>query len=245
VSEHDDDGLDPQARALLDAFRADEELPAVVRERIWQRLEGGRFAAGRVAVIVFAAAAAIALVLLGREALESRAQPLPVREQAPYVERSGDGGETAAVHDIAPAPRTGTSVPTPSPGESAPAPVGASPPMQPERKPVKPRTTPPAAAPSASAPVEADDPLAAEAELLRRARAALSRGEARGALGLLDEAARRFDPGVLGEEREALQVLALCDAGERAKARQRAAAFLRAHPGSPLADRVDAACASP
>jgi hypothetical protein len=63
------------------------------------------------------------------------------------------------------------------------------------------------------------------------------------ALARLDEHARRFPRGLLGEEREAERVLALCELGRVAEARRAAAAFLAESPRSPLADRVRTSCA--
>ena len=63
------------------------------------------------------------------------------------------------------------------------------------------------------------------------------------ALALLDEHARKFPAGVLGEEAEAERVRALCDAGRGAEARALAAKFVAAHPRSIHVARVESACA--
>lgn len=80
----------------------------------------------------------------------------------------------------------------------------------------------------------------AEAELLRRAQAALDEQPAR-ALKLTDEHARRFRSGVLAEEREAIAVEALGRLGRDSAARQRAARFERRYPNSVHLDRVRSA----
>lgn len=85
--------------------------------------------------------------------------------------------------------------------------------------------------------------LAAETALLQRAQTALAAGDPEAALARLGEHARDFkDDGVLGRERDALRVTALCAAGRTAQGRAEAEAFLRAHAGSLLAERVRGAC---
>lgn len=84
--------------------------------------------------------------------------------------------------------------------------------------------------------------LAAEAALLQRAQTALAAGDPEAALARLGEHARGFKDGVLARERDALRVTALCAAGRMSEGRAEAAAFLAAHAGSLLAERVRGAC---
>lgn len=84
--------------------------------------------------------------------------------------------------------------------------------------------------------------LAREAEALARAQAAIQGGRAEEALSLLSDYARRFPDGALREEHDALRALALCTAGRRIEGRGEARAFLRAHGGSALAERVRRGC---
>ncbi len=58
-------------------------------------------------------------------------------------------------------------------------------------------------------------------------------GDPSGAIALLDEHARRFPSGALGEERDATRVLALCALGRTGEARAPAARFFAAFPGGP------------
>ncbi|HEY4156582.1 MAG TPA: outer membrane protein assembly factor BamD [Polyangiaceae bacterium] len=81
-------------------------------------------------------------------------------------------------------------------------------------------------------------PLAAELEALDAARAALSRGDAGGALSRLDAYARAYPAGRLVLEAEVLRIDALSRSGQTTQARQRAEAFLRRYPNSVLAPRV-------
>jgi hypothetical protein len=79
--------------------------------------------------------------------------------------------------------------------------------------------------------------------LLRRARSALSKGEAPFALSLLNELDARFPPDVLDEERGATRVLALCANGDEAAAKQLALRLLREYPRSIYAPRLELSCA--
>ena len=282
-----DDALADDARSLIEAYRADESLPAEVRARVWSRVDRSMHPADlpgeaapaaratRWAVLGLAVAAAAAAIWWGRTlvtggpAIESPSAASYDRE-APRDREAAidDGAPDDGAPDDAPAPTPRTSpdrsVPAepPAPAES---PAAAEPPApaespatspSPEAAPsaglVPPSTTLPSpASPSSSKPAPRTSPshateidgLADETELLRAAQSALARGEAKHALALLDAGKRRFGTGILGEEREALHVLALCELGRRGKARAEADAFAAAHPSSPLLSRVHAACA--
>jgi hypothetical protein len=116
-----------------------------------------------------------------------------------------------------------------------------------------PATTPPALGvsearseqkPAVPAPTSAAAPsLAEEVRLLESAQRELAAGRASSALGLLDEHARRFHAGSLAEERAAARVLALCQLGRNAEAKQAASAFVVAFPRSPLLPRLSSSCA--
>jgi len=67
---------------------------------------------------------------------------------------------------------------------------------------------------------------------------ALHEGQAACALSLLDTHAHFYPHGVLSEERDAERALALAELGRTLEARAVAAAFLRAHPTSPLGVRL-------
>jgi len=81
-------------------------------------------------------------------------------------------------------------------------------------------------------------PGAAELRLLRRAQDAYVAGDQRLTLALLAEHTRRFPQGCLAEERDALRVRALVDAGQPQAARQAAAAFARRYPHSVLIPHI-------
>jgi hypothetical protein len=90
-------------------------------------------------------------------------------------------------------------------------------------------------------PAPVPSPLAAERELLDRARKALARGDARDAERALDLHGRRHPAGLLLEEREALAIKALVDLGRAEDARRRAGKFKERYPRSLFGPAVDEA----
>ncbi|MEW5852883.1 MAG: hypothetical protein AB2A00_29130 [Myxococcota bacterium] len=112
--------------------------------------------------------------------------------------------------------------------------------------PASPVVAPPAKAPvtqstSTATPEPAPaDAVALEAALLDRARTALSRDDAAGALQALGDHARRFPTGMFSEERDAVRVQALVRAGRMDEAQQAARVFLEQHPASLHRPRVEA-----
>ena len=94
---------------------------------------------------------------------------------------------------------------------------------------------------SAQGPAPASS-VGAEVALLRDAHAALQSGNAALAVVLLDEHARRFPTGALGEERDAARIFALCALGRTSEARASTDRFLAAYPRSPQAARVRSSC---
>lgn len=95
-----------------------------------------------------------------------------------------------------------------------------------------------AAASATREALERETMLREESRQVGAARAALRRGDAQGALGMLEGIGERFPHGTLGQEREALAIEALAKSGRRGEASTRAAAFIEAHPASPLVERV-------
>lgn len=66
----------------------------------------------------------------------------------------------------------------------------------------------------------------------------LAANDPQGALAILTDSEKRFEGGVLAEEREALTIQCLARLNRDAEAKTRAEAFLKAHPTSPQAERV-------
>lgn len=85
--------------------------------------------------------------------------------------------------------------------------------------------------------------LAAEIALLTRVNAAVNAGNGAKALELLAEYDREFRPGMLGEERAAASILALCAAGRTAEARAAAQRFQARWQRSAHAPRLAKSCA--
>lgn len=249
-----DEGLSPAAEAALAALRADDgEMPATARDRVWTRLERGPIAAAPVRVpwrgvvigLAIAAGLVLALASLGRGA-----QPIaraPRGEAARYDGAAATGelaardggpptGERAAV--VA-APATASVPETAVPEDRS---VRAVPEDRSSRAVPEDRPRRAAAAEDASQAADAST-LAAEAALLQRAQTALAAGDPEAALVRLGEHARGYRDGVLARERDALRVTALCAAGRTDEGRAEGEAFLRAHAGSLLAERVRGACA--
>jgi hypothetical protein len=121
--------------------------------------------------------------------------------------------------------------------------------------PTPPPVTAPTISPSAEAPVlsPADLPSAPppspsarvapnappEATLLARAHEQLLHGDGEAALVTTSEHARAYPRGSLSQEREVIAIEALVALGRNDDAKERAAAFHRAYPGSSHAGRVD------
>jgi hypothetical protein len=102
----------------------------------------------------------------------------------------------------------------------------------------------PRPAPSASGPRPSSrsaSMLASEITLLDAARRSLLGGDPAASLALLDRHAREFGDGQLAHEAAVLRVEALAKRGDREGAAAAARRFLRAHPNSPHADRIEAA----
>lgn len=161
-------------------------------------------------------------------------------EEAPYsTTRSEPSEDTAAVQE--PAIRTEPQPVVPEPQPEPATLVERDPPAAKPTKPTKStRRAEPEPEPSASAPKTTT--LAAEMRLLGRANAALRSGDPASALAVLDEHARDFADGQLAPEREYKRAIALCELGRAAKARAVAAAFVKAHPRSPLRSKAESVC---
>jgi hypothetical protein len=78
---------------------------------------------------------------------------------------------------------------------------------------------------------------------LARARHVLATDPA-SALALAEAGQREFSDGLFGEEREAIEVLALARLGRHREAAARGRRFLARHPRGPLSEQVRAAIAS-
>ncbi|MBL8740302.1 MAG: hypothetical protein JNK04_04380 [Myxococcales bacterium] len=132
---------------------------------------------------------------------------------------------TAELAPIAPASTVSSVAETAEPSDTA--------------KPVEPERHPPVRRAVSSSSV------ADEARILEDAEKALARGDADGALRLLDQHQRAHPGGVMSQERAAERVFALCAAGRTRDAEAAAASYLQKYPASPLAKSVAAGCPRP
>ncbi len=242
-------GLGPEATALLEAARDGDEPTRVDMDRVRASI-GARVAAGAAAGLAAAGAARGSVSALGAS----------VRAAASAVSDAFAGWATKALFAAALAAAVGASAamgvrappraPAPATSTGTPAKTYEGPAVDvPRIGPEEPARPPPAlaqtvpvavAAPPRSASVAGD--VAAEVRLLSDAQTAIRGGDAARSLRLLDEHARRYPEGALGEERDAMRIAALCALGRDAEARRATDRFLRASPRSPHAGPLRASC---
>lgn len=257
-------GLDPGALAALRALRDADDMPADAHARVWDRLaaataeepeETGPEAhspwalSSRTWIVLTLAAAALALLLGRTGVLDQRVaarEDQAARHDTAPEPTGGEARHDRAVRAAAPTEPAPPAAPVP---EETPGQVAKDMPDPPAADDRPPRATrgshEPTARPNPPTPTDEPGSLAAEAESLARAQAALQRGEPDDALTVLTAHARRFPRGALREEHDALRAIALCAADRAREGRGEAQAFLRAHPTSPLAERVRTACDAP
>ncbi len=236
--------LRADAQRMLAHARADDEMPASVRARVWRRLadEPAQAAATPARwswALALAAAAAAVWWLASRPGPTALAQQ-QARDPESAVDRhrSGVGGRAQLREDA------GAVVPAELPAAELPAaaaPTVASTPA-PVRAPAA-RERPRGAAPAQPAVLDASS-LARERALIEAAWSALASDDLATARTQVASHARSFSDGVLAPEREAIAAIAACRARE-ADASDRARRWLDAHAGSPVASRVRAACGEP
>jgi len=244
TSHNHEDGLSPAAKAALAALRAEDDMPADARARVWDRLEvdaargdmsertGRRWGAGL--VIGLAVAAGVVLAVVGVR----RAVPVAV-DTAPAALYGGESaGARAAV-------RGGAGEAGEAVKEEAAAAVVVEAPVVDEPADRSPRTGRKRQVPTSPAAEREGPALGREAALLQQAQAALAGARPGEALDRLAAYDREFGAGgVLRPEHDALRAVALCAAGRGEEGRAAADAFLRAHAGSVQAERVRGACAA-
>lgn len=222
--------LGPEERALVDAARDAYAPTADDRERVKQALAGE----------------------LGPEAFGVRVPaPSPARPWwhlaagAVAVGLAVAGG--LVLHGTrAPGPKPPTATVAPQATHALPQPAPVQPPgeiLDPPAVPVESLRTVPATHDTAKSAPAVESTLERELVLLRRAKAAVDRGDADEALALLDRHEKTYPNGILAEERGATRVLALCSAGRTREAKTSASDFLAKYPHSPSAVRVRGSCA--
>jgi hypothetical protein len=144
------------------------------------------------------------------------------------------GGSIATVRWLTAEPVQRSRAPAPSQPMAAPAPVQIAPPDQTEARAGVVESQGPAR-------LEKPDPAAdsrREIAQLARIRALLKRDPAAAHRAIL-AGQREFPNGLLREEREGLEVIALARIGERTRAREQAQRFIGRYPKSPLRPRLE------
>ncbi|MCY1059338.1 hypothetical protein [Nannocystis sp. SCPEA4] len=254
--------LDRSAQELLREYRAGAGLDAPARARVWQRLEGSietcpieqvptaRRPRDRAVVAVLFASLAAALVLLvcERRGLREAGRGGDA-DAAAYDAATGAAGEARERGPSRPAAAEGLEPDPPATAleaaTAAPKDGGAAR-LREARKGQRARPRGAESQDREDMSEKTSDPsptgLAAEMELLRRARAALDRGDAGAALQDLAAHERAFAAGQMLQDRLLLRMEALCALGKGRQARAEAAVFLRTYPGSTHTTRVQTIC---
>jgi hypothetical protein len=187
------------------------------------------------------------------ELVDTAAEPAPIAATPARASGAVDSQPPAEPASVDPAPTEAASA-EPAPLDPA---ATAAPTQQPASKPApasgsaalsRPTGSPASAKPdldgearAAAARAASDERAArlrAERQQIGSAKDMLKRGDAAGALRVLDQVARDYPDGMSAQERESLAITALARAGNRAAARARAEAFLRAWPNSLFAAQV-------
>lgn len=202
----------------------------------------GSVASGGLLKAILVGALSGVVVMSGYTALTPSPPAAPPAPSAPQIAPAPPSASTPAGGRAAPAEPPAQEPPaSPPPGAGADRAPGAIAPSisalaQGEATAAAPEVTAPAPAPGS--PEERASRLREENELLGQARAALRSGDPGRAIAILEQARVKFPDGVLGQEREAVAIEALARSGAREAASARASAFLRAHPASPHAARL-------
>ncbi|MCX4246183.1 hypothetical protein [Paraliomyxa miuraensis] len=263
--------LDTDARAMLDAFAAEERIPSEVHERVWARVAAdvARPAAPkwpRRALLVsgLVAAAAVAMMWTGARSL----RPADQRDRANQAEYGRQGSDHREALEPGRPRSQSTRAPVPgsnpAPSDGPQSATSETPLAEPE--PPTPPSSEPTRTDSADSdgkseprrstgtssrepsPTDEPDPTTASAtlldelEIIRRANTELTAEHPERALAALDEHARRFPSGALTEERRFLRAVALCKAGRDDEGKERARAFLQTYPRTAFAERLRSAC---
>jgi hypothetical protein len=243
TSHNHEDGLSPAAKAAVAALRAEDDMPADARARVWDRLAAGaaredmsvrtgRWRAGLVIGLAVAAGVVIAVAGVRRAAVEVAVDTAPAAQyggESAGTQVAVRGGGGGVVKEEVP-----VAAPVVAEAASVDEPADRSPRTGRKRE------------RAAGESVERGGPaLGREAALLQQAQAALAGARAAEAIDRLAAYDREFGAGgVLRPEHDALRAVALCAAGRADEGRAAADAFLRAHAGSVQAERVRGACAA-
>ena len=239
--------LPAHVRRMLAQYREAEDIPDDARDRIWARLQADedeallaepRTSAPPWLWPVAAIAVTVLLVWAVRSWSERAVSIAEQAEPSEAVDRpvAASPGGSVKARPAPPRPLSPTGEPTSKPETLAAPPGESTPPQRPApSRTVRPKTE------SQAAP-DPGDALAKERALVQGAWTALTAQKPQEALRRVDEHRRDFPEGLLVPERAAVEAAALCSLNPERGA-ELAAAFVQAHPGSPLVSRVERACA--
>ncbi len=238
-----DEQLPPLSSALANMIAIDREdhaLPAGARERVGYRL-AATIGIGTTVALTTKAATASAITKTAAATTATAASAKLVVGVALVAFAAGTG-TGAAIHAGVSRPEAVAPVaPASLPAASAAAinttaqPTATESSIAPESSASAHVVAPPASI--ASAPSR-DADLAEERAMIDRARRDIAKGNSSGALSTLSEHARAFPRGRMGEEREALTVIALARGGQLEAAKARARRFKATFPKSVLMPAV-------
>lgn len=242
MSANDIDDLDPRVGPYVEAFARVERPSAATVARSWSAIEAatatmpvvGWRRPWVIATAVLAAAAAIALVTT-RFVGQADVSQDPPQTQAPWSRPAAPPreAEPPAVRAAElPAAVPAAEVPIAPPRVDEPAP---------RARPVR-RDRAPADEGGAVEPPPVDDSLAAETRLWATAQKELGGGRNDSALATIATWTKQFPTGRFTDERTLLKARALCNAGDRARARELRDTFIARHPTAPLAARMREVC---
>lgn len=238
--------LSSSAHRLFELARGQDEPDELARNRVARALAvkiatgAGTLAAGAsvakaaVGLGAIAAKSAIVVGITGTLVTAGWLATRPARPAPPAM--------TAPAQVVRVPPRAPVVAEAPAPVAPAPEATRAAGKSAP-RKQVRPVVQPEVASPVVSPKPE--DELRPETEALRLAQQALRDKRPLQALKLLDAQDLRFQGGLLNQERAAMRVLALCQAGRIDEARVHATRFEQLWPRSALLGRVRSACWAP
>jgi len=232
--------LGPEARALLDAARDGLSPDAAAVRRVHARIQlaATGTAAGAALGVKLGAIALVAVVAAGI-AVVARRGPTPVTMPMIELASPPERPQQVAVHEsVLPAAPADDDLITIEPPSAVPTQRRAGS----QAMPVRGSTATAVAVARPEAPRHAGIELGREVELVDLAMAALSRGDAAGALRITQEyAAEAAGRGQLTQDAAAIEIEALCKLRDPG-ARDKLAAFDARFPRSAQRSRLEAAC---
>lgn len=155
------------------------------------------------------------------------------RAAAPLVAmESPDVDPTAESPDVEPAAEAPRTVETPLVVATPPVETSSEATASPTPTPTSPRPRKPKRPVAKSSDAGGSASLAAELELLNKARAALRAGNGQRALDLVRKHRKAHTKSTFAEERDATEVMALCELGRNEDAKRSAGRYRKAFPGS-------------